>query len=134
MRILKNIQERLEKTDPQLMEVLTNADTLIRSGYPSLADQRNSWNNKSAEVLDDLTQFKNNYQYILEEVTIRVKNSEYKEYMNSSESDQYKSWNEKSLGFYNNNEIVDAYRQINYYKYIINTINEFINLIRYLSR
>ena len=124
----------IKEHDPVLYEAIMDASTLIESGYPSLVDHRLSWNNKASEICENLMQFRSNYQYIADEITVRTKSLEYKEFMNSIESDQYKSWNEKSLLFYGNNMIVDYYRRNNYNKFVITVISEYINIIKYMSR
>lgn len=126
--------DKLKEIDPMLYESLQEAVTLIDSGYPTLADHRIPWNNKASGVIEKLTQFKMNYQYLIDEISVRVKRLEYQEYMNSIENDQFKSWNEKSLMFYGNNEIVDFYRQQNHNRYVIGMITEFINTIKFMSR
>lgn len=126
--------EKLKEVDPGLYEALKEAGTLIQSGYPTLADHRIPWINRASEVIEQLSQYKTNYQFLLDELTVRIKTLEYKEYMDSIENDQFKSWNEKSLLFYGNNQIVDFYRQNNHNKYVISLITEYLNTIRYMSR
>ena len=135
MPILENAKlNKLKEVDPLVCQALTNASTLIDSGYPTLADQRISWINKASEIMETLIQFRSNYQFIMDELTIRIKYLENKEYQESIENDQYKSWNEKSLLFYGNNQLVDFYRQNNFNRYVITMLTEFINLIKYMSR
>ena len=125
---------KVRDSDPALYEVLVEASTCIESGYPTLADHRTPWTNKVAKVSEQLTQFRSNYQYVFDDITVKIKTLEYKEYMDSIDNDQFKSWNEKSLSFYGNSELVDWYRHLNYNKFVLSIISEYVTTLRNMSR